>query len=734
MPYRFAVSVFLVLALFAGSAQAQILLDRPNLDLRTDGTVHALARLSNGSVIVGGQFQSINDLPRSNIARLRPDGSVDPAWAPQVDGPVFALTLAPDDAIIAGGSFTRVNGISLPYLAKLDSASGAPVATWRPAPNSVVWALAESGPNLYVGGMFGTLGGVARASIGRVGMFGTGVADDWNPSANGVVYALTVVPGLLSAPDTLVVGGSFTEIGGVARDRIARLSVNMNAAVMNWNPSMNGAVYALANDAATVYAGGSFTMVGPRSIARLARIPVDSNLPLNDFAPQPDDWVQSLSLLGGTLHVGGWFTTIGGLPRAGVARMNTAGVVDANWNPGAPGSRVYAVRGRSDGVAYVGGSFRRSAGQVRLALARIDADGGSSVPTHATIKGRVAALARQSDGALIVGGEFALADGQPRGNLLRLDASGQLDPQWAPATDGDIFDLAVDGSDRVYAAGQFERVNGLPLRSVVRLAAAGDGAPDTGWDAAVDFFVRALAIQADGEIIVGGSFTSIGGLPRNRIARLSALNAAADPAWNPDPDNWVRTVAVAADGSIFAGGWFDTVGGVPRTRVARLAATDGSVVPAWNATVDGDVNALAFSPDGTHVYLGGNFTQAGGAARPGGLARVAMATGALDADWAPPVEYSTAAIGVDERGEVYAAGSLRTPGSQLFLYRLSATDGEIAPDWQFATDLPLSVVLVHAGKVWVGGQITSVMGQPRVGIAAVVVDRIFANGFEQVQF
>ena len=175
MPCRFSAFAFAILALCAAPARAQILLAAPALDLRTSGTVRALARLSDGTVIVGGQFESINGLARANIARLLPDGSVDATWAPQLDGAVLALAVATDGTIIAGGGFTRVNGISLPYLARLAAGDGTPVAAWRPAPDSFVWALAVSGLQLYVGGSFSQLGGAARASIARVTTAGGGV-------------------------------------------------------------------------------------------------------------------------------------------------------------------------------------------------------------------------------------------------------------------------------------------------------------------------------------------------------------------------------------------------------------------------------------------------------------------------------------------------------------------------------------------------------------------------------
>ncbi len=64
-----------------------------------------------------------------------------------------------------------------------------------------------------------------------------------------------------------------------------------------------------------------------------------------------------------------------------------------------------------------------------------------------------------------------------------------------------------------------------------------------------------IAVQADGKILVGGDFTSIGGQTRNRIARLDATTGLAD-SFDPNANSRVHSIAVQADGKILAGGDF----------------------------------------------------------------------------------------------------------------------------------------------------------------------------------
>lgn len=50
---------------------------------------------------------------------------------------------------------------------------------------------------------------------------------------------------------------------------------------------------------------------------------------------------------------------------------------------------------------------------------------------------------------------------------------------------------------------------------------AQDGTLDTSFaDPAVNDFVQALALQPDGKVVIGGGFTTVGGQPRQGVARL----------------------------------------------------------------------------------------------------------------------------------------------------------------------------------------------------------------------
>ena len=137
--------------------------------------------------------------------------------------------------------------------------------------------------------------------------------------------------------------------------------------------------------------------------------------------------------------------------------------------------------------------------------------------------------------------------------------------------------------------------------------------------------VYSIAVQADGKILAGGGFTSIGGQTRNHIARLDATTGLAD-SFNPNANNDVYSIAVQADGKILAGGAFTTA-----SADRRATTSPGSMPrPDWlirsTRTRTDAVHSIAVQADGK-ILVGGNFTTASADRRaiasPGSMPRPA---------------------------------------------------------------------------------------------------------------
>src|SRR4029077_1889836 len=116
-----------------------------------------------------------------------------------------------------------------------------------------------------------------------------------------------------------------------------------------------------------------------------------------------------------------------------------------------------------------------------------------------------------------------------------------------------------------------------------------------------DSAVKALALQPDGRILVGGDFHTLGGQSRTGIGRLNE-DGSIDFTFNdPGLDNSVYAIALQSNGKILIGGTFTKAnnGATTRNRVARLNA-DGSVDTSFDpgAGANAAVRAVALQPDG----------------------------------------------------------------------------------------------------------------------------------------
>ena len=136
--------------------------------------------------------------------------------------------------------------------------------------------------------------------------------------------------------------------------------------------------------------------------------------------------------------------------------------------------------------------------------------------------------------------------------------------------------------------------------------------------------MRWLGCRANGQVIVGGSFSTADGTGRSNLARLNT-DGTLDSSFSPAVNGTVNAVAVQANGQIVLTGSFSTVAGAAHANVARLNS-DGSVDASFTASANGTVTALAVDSAGK-LNLGGSFSQVDGQPRVA-FARLGTTVGA----------------------------------------------------------------------------------------------------------
>ncbi len=297
---------------------------------------------------------------------------------------------------------------------------------------------------------------------------------------------------------------------------------------------------------------------------------------LDGFDPNANNAVRVVVVQpDGKILIAGDFTTVapnGGatVTRNRMARLNPDGTLDAGFNPNANGL-ILSMAVQPDGKVVVCGTFTTIGGQTRNRIARLDATTGLADSWNPNPNNLVYTVAVQTDGKILAGGDFTTIGGQTRSRLARLDAATGLADSFNPSADALVFALLVEGNGGILAAGNFTMIGGQARGRIARLNAA-TGQADA-FNPNADNNVLCFAKQADGKILVGGIFTSIGGQTRGRMARLDPATGAAD-SFNANVSsnagNVVNAIVVQPDGDILVGGNFSSIGGQTRSNAARL--------------------------------------------------------------------------------------------------------------------------------------------------------------------
>ncbi len=199
-------------------------------DLEFSSLVTATAVQPDGKILIGGGFTTVSGVPRNNIARLNPDGTVDPTFDPNPNNVVSSIAVQADGRILVGGSFSNIGGQARSCIARLDGTTGLADSFNPNSDGSVIAIAVQADGKILVVGIFDSMGGQTRHNIARLDAT-TGLADSFNPNANNLVSTIAV-----QADGKILVGGQFTSIGGSARRYIARLDATTGLAD-TFNPS-----------------------------------------------------------------------------------------------------------------------------------------------------------------------------------------------------------------------------------------------------------------------------------------------------------------------------------------------------------------------------------------------------------------------------------------------------------------------------------------------------------------
>ncbi|MDQ2755633.1 MAG: hypothetical protein M3Y71_03575 [Actinomycetota bacterium] len=493
---------------------------------------------------------------------------------------------------------------------------------------------ADGAGGYYLAGSFARIGATRRYGLAHVLADGT-LDQAFTPVVVGTATVPAEIKAIAVAGDRLVVGGSFTTIGGVATGGLAALALD-GTLVPGWGSGTSGTVNSLKVVGDEVYVGGAFATVSGSPSANLARVRLADGSRDVAFAATANAPVRALDVVAGPTHdldvvyVGGDFTS---LTAQGVARSH---------------ARIAALGGLGNDRGWA-------------AIASAPVQSIAVEPNH---------------NSLLVGGAFLTVNGVARARAARLTTGGavvgfdaKLDGCHAPHTVQYTYQLApctpevnsVSWSatgDTIYVGGVFTTAQGQIRHDAAAFSLA-TGAV-TAWSPMPGSRVSTVA-AVPGGILLGGDFTSVGGYYRRGLAKLNLSTGRADPVWRADTDNIVLDIELnATRTTLYVGGAFTRVAGLPRTSVAAIDPGNAHVSSVFSTPVNKPVLSLAVR--GSYVYLGGLFTAVGSVARSH-AARVSSYYGTADS-WVA----NTIGTGLTQRdGGAVTSLAVTRSGSRVFL-------------------------------------------------------------------
>jgi hypothetical protein len=283
-----------------------------------------------------------------------------------------------------------------------------------------------------------------------------------------------------------------------------------------------------------------------------------------------------------------------------------------------------------------------------------------------------------------------------------------------PQTNGRVNAIAVSGNT-IYLGGSFTSVDGVARSRLAAIDAASGALLN--WVPQVNRPVSALALSPDGNrLYVGGRFTRAGGERHNYVARIDATGfGEVDPVDHTfmkkaGADLPVRALAVGTDATlddlVYLGGDFGTVNGEPRSRLAQVDAN--GLLTDWAPDVRGGSlegpRVLTLELAGSHLYVGGDFDTISGQTRRN-LASLKSSTDNVEVEnWRPRFLRPVYDVEASTTaGSVYVAGGGAGGEGAAFVDASVTGTGVFDPDWSIQGDGDFQAVAYLDGQVYFGG-------------------------------
>ncbi|MBP6574764.1 MAG: T9SS type A sorting domain-containing protein [Flavobacteriales bacterium] len=578
------------------------------------------------------------------IALAQAPGSFDPSFNPTDLGfklgygantVVRDVVRQPDGSTIIAGSFTVYNGATARSVARIttDGLHDATFSAGTGAAGGYAQCLAlQADGKVLVGGTFTLFDGQTVGRLVRLDVDGSlDGTFDIGTGFNGTVHAIAVQP-----DGRILVVGNFDTLNTVASGGIARLmadgSIDAGFTVATgFQPESNHRVTdVIVEPGGKIFCVGAFSTYNGVAVARMARLQADGTLDVSFTSLGINGWnTCAVRQPDGRYIVGGHFTAYGPNLVGKVVRVSATGAYDASFTTGAGfDNDVYGLALQPDGKVLVGGLFAQYNATACRRVARLQANGLDDPsfvgpgPAGAinSFSPAMHAFVVEPSGMILAAGDFLSCSGRTASMVAHLHGDGTLDTAFNPGFGvfGGPRAVVVQPDGRVLVGGQLWGYNGTVGWLLFRTLP--DGALDTSFTSSISFYhwvnaVEHLRLQPDGRVLAAGNF-AIGNGQIVQLARFLP-NGSLDSLFMPCTglQGNVNDLEVQADGRILVAGGFTQYNDTACERIVRLLP-DGTIDTSFACTsaFDGFVTDMTVQTDGRIIAVGGFTTHSGNAA------------------------------------------------------------------------------------------------------------------------
>ncbi len=589
-----------------------------------DGVIECVSIQNDGKILIGGQFTKYNGVNRKYFARLNADGSLDTDFDTSVgfNSHVYSVVIQADGKILVGGNFTAYNSNTKNYFVRLNADASIDESFVTDGTNNSVYKiLLASNGKIFLGGKFTKYNSITKNSI--VKLNNDGSIDESFTIGSG---ANNIVRNILMLNDNkLLLAGDFIAYNGVMRNYIAR--INENGTIdSSFNPGkgFGGSTTSFQQQSdGKLVIGGSYTVFNNNSRRYISRINSDGSRDLT-FSPGngADGSVRSVAVQSDKkMIITGNFNSYNDSLNNRVARIDSDGNIDITLQTGTGADQlIRSVAVQNDNKIIIGGDFSTFNSLTKSYLVRLNPTGsldntfGIGYGPTDPVRG----ILIQPDGKILICGDFTVFNTKTANHIVRLNIDGTIDTSFLPLSggNGNIYSMELQSDNKILIAGSFTTYDGVARNRVARLNT--DGTLDTSFaiGAGANNTVSSLIIQSDGKIIIGGNFTTFAGVSSTRITRLNA-NGSRDASFTSGAgaNASVETLALEANGKILIGGSFTKFNNINRNYIARLTK-DGALDDTFNKTESGTNRAIYKIINQEEKFIAvGDFTSYNGTGR-----------------------------------------------------------------------------------------------------------------------